>query len=213
MRARASVEVAKRFLERRGYRVLREHVPVVLKGVEVGEVDLIVEDAEGRRCAVEVKAGKLSVSGVRQAKVNSDLLGLAPLVVARGYSDEAARILAEELGVEVVCLPDLVAIDEVELYSIIRAAVEDVILELLCSLRILRDPDAVEVLVAIASSERLEEAAERLGVEARELEARLAALRRRGLLPLLAGYRGLRAFASALLALRSLYTGGWAQPK
>ncbi len=207
MRARTSLEVAKRFLEQLGYRVLREHVPVVLRGVEVGEVDLVVEDAEGRRYAVEVKAGRLSVSGVRQAKVNSDLLGLTPLVVARGYSDDAARILAEELGVKVVCLPDLMAVDEVELYSIVRAALEDAVLDIVCSLSVLEDPKAVEVLEAIASSERLEQAAELLGVEVRELEARLADMRRRGLIPPLVGYKRLRAYATALLILKKLALG------
>jgi len=212
VRARTSVEVAKRFLEQHGYRVLREHVPVVLRGVEVGEVDLVVEDSEGRRYAVEVKAGRLSVSGVRQAKVNSELLGLAPLIVARGYSDEAAHILAEELGIKVLCLPDLVAVDEVELYSIVRAALEDTVLELACSLSALEDPGAVEVLRAMASSEGLEQAAKLLGVEVRELEAKLADMRRRGLLPPLVGYRRLRAYASALLTLKRLIQGG-AEPE
>lgn len=81
---------------------------IIKEGVEVGEVDILARDDSGKLYAVEVKAGRIDVSGVRQAYVNALLAGARPLVVARGYADDAARKLAEELGVEVFLLPDFV---------------------------------------------------------------------------------------------------------
>ncbi|MGC8582758.1 MAG: endonuclease [Thermoproteus sp.] len=87
----------------------------IMKGdVELGEVDVLAEDMDKRLYAIEIKAGKVDVSGIRQAYINAKLLDARPMVVCRGYSDESAKKLAEELGVEVVTLPDYVflSIDE-----------------------------------------------------------------------------------------------------
>lgn len=70
--------------------VLQESVPVMVGDSQVGEADLLVEDATGLH-AVEVKAGKASVSDVRQAKINAEPLGAAPLVIARGFSDSQPK--------------------------------------------------------------------------------------------------------------------------
>ncbi|ACB38961.1 restriction endonuclease [Pyrobaculum neutrophilum] len=86
-------------------------------GVEVGEVDILAVDQNGNTYAVEVKAGKVDVSGVRQAYVNAKLIGAKPLVIARGYADENARQLAKELEVEVVLLPDYIFLSIDDLYT------------------------------------------------------------------------------------------------
>jgi len=204
VRGRVSVEVAKRVLSGLGYRVVEESIPIVVKGEEVGEADLIVEDEEGRRYAVEVKAGKLSVSGVRQAKVNAKILGLEPMVVARGYADEAARALAEELGVRVVCLADLIAISETDLYLVVKAAVEEVLCEFLLSLRALKEEEVMRTLEAIAESDSFSDAASKLGISVGELGRILGSLRRDNVLPPISGYKSLRAFAAALVTLKRL---------
>ena len=72
-------------------------------GVEVGEVDILAVDGDGNTYAVEVKAGKIDITGIRQAYINAKLIGAKPLVIARGYAEEGARELARELGVEVCC--------------------------------------------------------------------------------------------------------------
>jgi len=86
-------------------------------GVEVGEVDILAVDERGNVYAIEVKAGKVDISGIRQAFVNAKLLGAKPLVIARGYADEGAYELAKELGVEVVLLPDYIFLSLDDLYT------------------------------------------------------------------------------------------------
>jgi len=95
---------------------------ILRDGVELGEVDVLAEDAAGRRYAVEIKAGKVDVSGIRQAYINAKLLDAKPMVVCRGYSDESAQKLAEELGVEVVTLPDYVFLSIDELVGALTSA-------------------------------------------------------------------------------------------
>jgi len=85
-------------------------------GVEVGEIDILAVDGNGNTYAVEVKAGKIDISGVRQAYTNAKLIGAKPLVIARGYAEEGARELAKELGVEVVLLPDYLFLSVDDLY-------------------------------------------------------------------------------------------------
>jgi len=86
-------------------------------GVEVGEIDILAVDRNGNTYAVEVKAGKIDISGVRQAYTNAKLIGAKPLVIARGYAEEGARELAIELGVEVVLLPDYMFLSVDDLYT------------------------------------------------------------------------------------------------
>ncbi len=203
MRGKASVEIAKRLLEGLGYKVLRESVPVMVEGTQVGEVDLLVEDATGLH-AVEVKAGKVSVSDVRQAKINAELLGAAPLIIARGFSDKSAEALASKLNVDVLLLSDLYAVDGEELFYVVKAAVEEAITELVSTLSVLEDPTALRVLEAVAASEDLRSAAELLQIEPRKLESTIGDMRRRGLLPPVTGYRRLRAYCQAILAILKL---------
>ncbi|MEZ0319918.1 MAG: restriction endonuclease [Pyrobaculum sp.] len=85
--------------------------------VEVGEVDILAVDNKGETYAIEVKAGRVDIAGIRQAYVNAKLIGAKPMVIARGYADEGARELAKELGVEVVLLPDYIFLSIDDLYS------------------------------------------------------------------------------------------------
>jgi len=212
VRGRASVEIAKRVLEKRGCAVVDEGVRIKLGGLEVGEVDLLAKGPGGELLAVEVKAGAIGVSELKQLYVNALLLGAKPVAVTRSVSKEA-RALAEKLGVELVELSDLIAVDEEELYSVVKAAVEDTLFELLAALPALSDERVARLLEAVARSNSLEQAAEVLGVGVGELERSLGELRRSGLLPPLAGYARLRACAKALLALRKPLTAGMSSPQ
>jgi Predicted endonuclease (RecB family) len=91
-------------------------------GVEVGEVDILAVDENGATYAVEVKAGKIDISGIRQAYINARLINAKPLVIARGFADEGARELAKELGVEVILLPDYIFLSIDDLYTAITNA-------------------------------------------------------------------------------------------
>jgi len=202
VRGRASVEIAKRVLERRGCTVVDEGVRVKLNGLEVGEVDLLARNPDGELLAVEVKAGSIGVSELKQLYVNALLLNAKPVAVARSASDEA-RALASKLGIELVELSDLLAVDEEELYTVVKSAVEDALFELLAALPALSDERVTRLLEAVASSESIEQAAKIMGAEVGELERSLGGLRRSGLLPPLARYERLKACAKALLALRN----------
>ncbi|ABL87839.1 conserved hypothetical protein [Pyrobaculum islandicum DSM 4184] len=91
-------------------------------GVEVGEIDILATDENGNTYAIEVKAGRVDISGIRQAYINAKLIGAKPLIIARGYADENARQLAKELGVEVVLLPDYVFLSIDDLYTVFTNA-------------------------------------------------------------------------------------------
>ncbi|MEB2837181.1 MAG: restriction endonuclease [Desulfurococcales archaeon] len=200
---RASEALAARLLEELGYRVLGVHVPVTVNGVEVSDIDIVAERG-GERYAVEVKAGAIDVSGLRQAYVNAVLTGMKPLVVARGYSGDEARALASRLGVEVILLPDVVAAGADEVREITREAVADALAEVIG--RLVDCPSLGEedwrLLEAIASEGGLPGAAERLGLSLEEAARRVASLRRSGVLRWTG--RGLVLEARILLLCRRL---------
>jgi predicted RecB family endonuclease len=202
VRGRASVEIAKRVLEKRGYTVIDENASIRLNGLEVGEIDLLARGPSGELLAVEVKAGGIGVSELKQLYVNALILNAKPVAVARSASDEA-RALASRLGIELVELSDLLTVDEEELYNVVKSAVEDALFELLTALPAVSDDRIARLLEAVAQGETLEQAARIMGLETGELEKSLGELRRSGLLPPLAGYGRLRAYAKALLALRA----------
>ncbi|MEL9991815.1 MAG: endonuclease NucS [Thermoproteus sp.] len=105
-----------------GLTPLAHRYKIMRGGVEVGEVDVLAEDADKKLYAVEIKAGKVDVSGIRQAYINAKLLEAKPVVVCRGYADESAKKLAEELGVEVIILPDYVFLSIDELVGALTSA-------------------------------------------------------------------------------------------
>ncbi|WP_243678977.1 restriction endonuclease [Vulcanisaeta distributa] len=114
-------------LSRLGLRVLGRRVKVTVNGgVEVGEVDIVAEDSSGNKYAIEVKSGKVDVSAIRQAYVNAKVLNAKPLIVARGFSNDSSKALADELGgVSVINLEEAVVLTIDEL----RTVIENVIYE------------------------------------------------------------------------------------
>ncbi len=101
-----------------GFEVVGKRSEVSIRGVKVAEVDLVAHK-NGEVWAVEAKAGKVDVSGIRQAYVNAKVLGARPLVVCRGFSDESAKVLADTLGVTVVLLPEYVYVSLEELENVV----------------------------------------------------------------------------------------------
>ena len=112
-------------LSRLGLKVLDRRARVMVNGIEVGEVDIVAEDNAGNRYAIEVKSGKVDVSAIRQAYVNAKVLNAKPLIVARGFSNDSSKALADELGVSVINLEDAVVLTIDEL----RTVIENVIYE------------------------------------------------------------------------------------
>jgi len=159
---------------------------IELGGTEVGEVDVIAVNSEGNVYAVEVKAGKIDVSGVRQAYVNALLVGAKPMVVCKGFADDAARELSEKLGVKVIQLSDVFLVESEEIYTIVREVIEETLtdyLELFYGYSPQLKPEHLEVLSAIHTSTSIDEAAEKLGVDVSALAKRIEDLRRQGVIP------------------------------
>ncbi|GBF08347.1 hypothetical protein apy_00720 [Aeropyrum pernix] len=203
---RNSEEIAARILEKSGFRVLDFHVPIEDGGVEVGEIDIVAEKG-GSRYSVEVKAGMADINAVRQAYVNSLISGMKPMIVARG-ADEAARKLAEKLGVELIVLPDVVVSSTDDLKEIVEEAVDQAILSLLEPLSHCEnlEPEDLEVLEAIAKARSFREAASKLGTTVEELAARVDRLKSIGVLPR-SSYKRMRAAAIIVLAGCRLLAG------
>ena len=124
-----------------GFQILDKRVKVYLNGVEVGEVDIIAIDNNGQKYAIEVKSGKIDVTGVRQAYVNAILLNAKPMIIARGFSNDSAKILAENLGVKTIILDDVIVLSIDELKTVIKQAIYEILNEILDDL--IKIPDLI----------------------------------------------------------------------
>jgi predicted RecB family endonuclease len=173
-------------LEEMGYRVVETRKKVMLNGVEVGEIDAIVADEANTLWGVEIKAGRIDVTGIRQAYVNALVAGVKPMVVCKGFADDAAKELAERLGVKVIELSDVFLVDSEELEIVIREVVEDVLtsfLEAFLGTPANIKQEWLETLSVIASTPSVEEACEKLGVDFNTLTKRLSEMRSAGVIP------------------------------
>ncbi len=198
---KSSLTAAKAALRSEGFEIVGEKIPVRVGGHEVSDVDLLARKFNNLY-AVEVKSGRLDVGGVRQAYVNALLLKAIPMVVCRGFSDPSARALAEELGVHVIELEDLLISDPEELRAMIREEVRSAMMEVLPG--ILRPPqlseDDVKVLRAISESMDFLDASERLKLQPEEFGRVLGKMRKEGKLPRWTrDYSQVRAWACTLL--------------
>jgi predicted RecB family endonuclease len=204
----SSERIAQAVLRELGFEVLEVRKKIVLNGVEVGEADAVVRDQSGEVYAVEVKAGRLDVGGVRQAYVNAVLLGAKPMVVCKGFADDAAAELAEKLGVRVLQLSDVFLVESEELYVVVKEVVEEALVEyfeLFYGFEPQLKPEHYSILEAIYRSSTLEEAAERLGMSADELAKKLGELRKQGILPKWADkYATIRRVARLLIQKQSI---------
>ena len=85
-RWRSSERIALGFLEEMGYRIIETRKRIKIHGIEVSEIDAIVEDEDGNRYGVEIKAGRIDVTGIRQAYVNAIIASVKPMVIAKAVS-------------------------------------------------------------------------------------------------------------------------------
>ena len=206
-RWRSSEEIALRFLEEQGYKILDTHHKIKIEGIEIGEVDAIVEDEEGNKYAVEIKAGRIDVTGIRQAYVNAQLLGYKPLVVAKGFSDESAALLAEKLGVKVIQLSDYFLVESEELETLIKASIRSIIEEFLNALLVSKNlnPEETDFLATIAQSRNIKEVADKLGISVEEVARKIKRLQNKGILSKRAkSFQEIRLYAQLLLIKENL---------
>ena len=184
---RTSERIALQILESLGYNIVDTHYRVSITGIEIAEIDAIAVDrSTGDKYAVEIKAGRIDVNGIRQAFVNAILVGAKPLIVCRGYADEAARILAEKLNVRVIELSDQFLVDADELENIIKTAIDEVIekyIDLLFEPIHKLKPQYYEIARAIAYSRNIVEASEKLGLDIKGLVKKINELKENNIIP------------------------------
>jgi len=194
-------------LESEGFEILGRREKIVRGSSEIAEVDLVAR-RQGELYAVEVKSGRVSVTDVRQAYTNAKLLGAKPLILARSFSDDAARALAEELGVQVILLPEYMHfVSPEELAELVEKALVSVLDRLLpAELPELGEEEA-RVLKALARGGTFSEAARLANMREDELGRAVERLREKGLLTLGRSPSELRLQAKVLLLLRSLLQG------
>ena len=203
MKGLSSERIAKRLLESRGFHVLSTNYSIIEGEEKVAEVDIVVEDSNGERYAVEVKAGRGDVNSIRQAYANAKLCGYKPMLICKGYSDDAARKAALKLNVKVVELDEYyLLLEPEELESIIKKCVEEVFEThgFLPYSAEVGEKDS-EILRMISISKDFDEAAEKIKVNRKELGKKIEDLTGRGILPNRSlSFRDLKRCCSSILA-------------
>ncbi len=181
----SSERIAKRLLESRGFHVLSINHVIEEDDEKVAEVDLIAKDSSDVLYAVEVKAGKGDVNAIRQTYANARLCGFKPMLICKGFADEAARKAAKKLNVMVIELSEYyLLLEPEELESIIKKCVEEVFEThgfLPYSAEINKDDR--KILQVISVSKDFDEAAGKLKCSRKELGEKIRDITMRGILP------------------------------
>jgi len=197
LRGFSAEEIAWLMLKKMGYKILEWHHQVKRNNRKIAEIDLIAEDTKGLRYGVEVKAGKIGVSDVRQTYGNAVIEGLKPLIVCQGFSEESARLAAEELGVKVITFGEYFLLLSIEdLYMVVSRAVKDVMASYGLTPPVLSEmvsDEDLKIISAISSSTSMNEAAEKANVNRETVEEVISRLKKNGVIPRdLRGYNQLR---------------------
>ncbi len=199
----SSERIARRLLESRGFHIIDINHKIIEGDEKVAEIDILAEDKNGVRYAVEVKAGRGDVAAIRQTYANADLCNCKPMLICKGFSDEAARRVAEKLGVEVVELSEYyLLLDPEELENLIKKCVEEVFEThgFLPYTSEINEEDK-SFLRIIADSTDFDEIAEKLSISRREVGERIRSLTKRGILPQRSlSFRDLKQCSSSILA-------------
>ena len=166
--------LAEDILTNLGYRVIRRNERIKIRDVDVAEVDLIAEK-NGEKYAVEVKAGTISVTDIRQAYTNAAILGYKPVIMCRGFSDESAKALADHLGVEIIKFQDFIVFSTPEeIYNIFFNTMIDVLLQIVQPLYHSSKKELnTNMLEALAAANSLGEAAQKTGMNVKKLLSEL----------------------------------------
>lgn len=182
---RSSELIALEYLEKQGFRIEETRKKIKIEGVEIGEVDAIAISPSGEKYAVEIKAGRVDVAGIRQAYVNALLLGLKPLIVAKGYADDSAMMLARELDVKVIELGDQYIVDSEELEIIVESAIYGLLRKILGVVTSNEPipPQDYTVIEALAGSRDIKEFADSLKTTVENAMRQVRRIQSKGILP------------------------------
>ena len=187
VKGKSSERIAEAILDRLGYKILESNKKIAVNDIEAFEVDFIVKDSRGSKYNVEVKAGRASVSDLRQIYADSKILDLRPMIVCRDLADNAAKAVSEELKIKVLKFSEYyMLLEPEELETIVRSVMRDVLNEY--GLHPILPIDAIErsdikILEKVAGSSTMNEAAEELNLNAESLGMKFGEMRRKGILP------------------------------
>ncbi len=187
VKGRSSERIARGILERLGYEILETNKAVIVDQSEAFEVDILARSPEGEKYCVEVKAGRAGVSDVRKVYADSKVLGLKPMLVCKGFADEAAEAVAKKLGVKMIELSEYyVLLEPEELEVIVRAAIMDILREYgfypLPPWEAIGEDDW-KVIEVISKAKTFEDAAKILNLRVEDLGRKIGALRDAGIFP------------------------------
>ena len=187
VKGRSSERIAIGILERLDYEILETNRIVSVDESEAFEVDIIALSPEGEKFCVEVKAGQASVSDIRQVFADSEVLGLKPMLVCKGFANEAAEAIAKKLDVKMIPFSQFyVLLEPEELEVVVRSAVQDVLNEYgffpLPLWEAIKEEDW-SLIENITTAESFKEAAQYLDLSVEDLGRRIGDLRKRGIFP------------------------------
>ncbi|MGQ4832393.1 MAG: restriction endonuclease [Candidatus Asgardarchaeia archaeon] len=186
IRGASAERIARYILEKIGYKIIKENEIFKIGNVEIAEIDFIAESPNGEKFVVEVKAGDVDVSTIRNIYANAKVLKMKPLIIGRGYSNDAAKKLAEELGVKVVSLSDFfILLDPLELEVIIRGALRDILYEYGFKPIHFNQVDQADLkkMYALVTSENIEDFLNKTNLTEKEFGKFIQKLKKKGILP------------------------------
>lgn len=173
------------------YKIVDISKEISLDGLQISEADMIAEDPDGQLYLVEVKAGYADVGSLQQVYANSQLISSSevkykPLVVCKGFSNEAAKKMAEELNIKAIRLSDMFMIlGPEELEIIVREAVREIFDEYGLRPILLNEMTETEqkLLEVIGTSSSFEDIVNKSNMSQIMVGKILGQLRRKGVLP------------------------------
>lgn len=181
VKGKSSERIARSILEKLGYTVLETNKMVTVDEARAFEVDILARNQEGEKYCVEVKAGQSGVSDIRQVFADSQFLGLKPMLICKGFANEAAKAMSRELQVKVIRLSQhFILLEPEELEVVVRTGVQDVLNQY--GFYPLPPWEAIEeedwkMIHSIAEAKSFQEAAELLQLTVEKLGKRIGDLR------------------------------------
>lgn len=173
-------ELAKTLLEEKGFTIIEKRKRIRRNNVDIAEVDLVAEK-DGNLYAIEVKAGKISVTDLRQAYTNAQLINASPLIICRGFADRSAKELAKELNIEVMLLPNyFLFIEPEEVVNLIERSIINVLTRIIEPQVHEIDEDELELLKLFALCKNFPEAVKKSGMSANKLRKLMNRLAQKG---------------------------------
>ncbi|MBC7129121.1 MAG: YraN family protein [Thermoplasmatales archaeon] len=174
--------IARRIIEGKGFSIIATNYKINSKGENIAEIDIVAEK-DNEKYAIEVKSGRANLTTVRQAYANAKLAGLKPMIICK-KCDDATKIAAKELGVEIIEFSEYyLLLEPEEIESIVKKCMEEIMDEYGLSNYPIIDGETIKFLKIILQSKNFEEAADMLGISEEEMGKRIAELSRKGILP------------------------------